>query len=233
MGSEMCIRDRVSRGHDRVLVGYNRRFYLPVRRAREEVRSGVPLLARLSLPEGVDPDDRDSTKSYLEPFFENSCHGLDLIRYVFGDLQVKNVRRLTRGDGRLVGLTALLSTARGDLVQFEGNWGVPANFALSLQRPGRRFELCPFEQATIYEGMDVIEPTDSNHIRRYVPREVEHVELDPIDLSAKPGFVAQASVLSDLVEGKPAPLEAANLDDAHAAIKLCEQLVGTPYARVA
>ena len=44
-----------------------------------------------------------------------------------------------------------LASPRGDLLQFTANWRTPWNFALSLDRPGRRFELRPFEAATVYE----------------------------------------------------------------------------------
>lgn len=227
--SSSVLAELASKAHERVFVGYNRRFYRPVQRARDEVQSGPPLLARLSMPEGVDPDVKDSNKFYLEPFFENSCHGLDMIRFVFGDLNIDSVKRLKRSDGRLTGLTAILSTERGDVVQIEGNWGSPSNFALSLHRRGRRFEVCPFEQATVYEGMEVTEPTEASPIRRYVPRVIERIDLDAIDLIEKPGFVAQAQLLSDSVDGKPTPPEVATLNDACAAIGLCEQLLGMPY----
>jgi hypothetical protein len=79
---------------------------------------------------------------------------------------------------------------------------------------------------TAYEGMEVVEPSDACPIRRYVPRPVERVGLEPRDLAEKPGFVAQAEVLRGLLEGRPLPPEAATLHDASAALALCEELVG-------
>ena len=228
--SSAKLADLSAKSHDRVIVGYNRRFYRPVRKAREEVRQGPPLLAQLCLPEGIFPSNcGDPTAGYLRPFFENSCHGLDLARFVLGNLRVDAVQYLRTATDQLSGLAAVLSTERGDILQFMGNWGAPANFGLSLNRPGRRFDLCPLELATIYEGMDVVEPSDACPIRRYLPREASRILLDDIDLREKPGFVAQATALSRMIDGDPPPEEAATLSDALAAIKLCEELTGLMY----
>ena len=218
----------VALGHDRVIVGYNRRFYRPVQRARTEVLSGPPVLARLSLPEGVFPA-KDGSKPYLEPFFEDSCHGLDLVRYVFGEVKLETVHFLSAERERIGGLSAIFSTDRGDIIQFEGNWGSPANFALSIHRSGRRFELCPFEQAKVYEGMEIIEPSDSSALRRYMPIEVECIDLDSIDLKEKAGFVGQSNALMDMAMGRKTPALPATLEDARRVLELCESLVGAEY----
>ena len=219
--------------HDRVIVGYNRRFYRPVREARREARQGPPLIAHLSLPEAVIPAGESVPAGrYLEPFFENSCHGLDLARFILGNLHVKAVQRLMTGTGHLSGLVALLSTDRGDLVQLTGNWGAPANFAFSLNRAGRRFELSPFELATVYEGMDVLEPSDGCPVRRYMPREIRKIILDDADLREKPGFVGQSVALGTMIEGNSRPVLAASLRDALAVVELCENLAGMSYPAV-
>ena len=220
----------IAKAHSRVLVGYNRRFYRPVLAARDEARGGPPVLVQLSLPEGVaTPDGPDPDSLYLRPFFENSCHGIDMVRFLLGDLRVEAVR-LMRANGFIGGVTAILSTQRGDLVSFLGNWGTPANYAVTLHRPGRRLELLPFEAATVYEGMDMIDPSDEWPIRRYVPRQTERIHLDAIDRKEKPGFIAQAEVFRDLIEGRPGSEFAATLADARAAVALCESILGVRYA---
>ncbi len=218
-------------GSSKVIVGYNRRFYRPVLAARDEARGGPPLLLQLTLPEGVAaPEGPDPASLFLHPFFENSCHGIDLVRFLVGDLRVEAVRRLSGADGRVSGVAAILSTTRGDVVSFLGNWGAPANYALSLHRSGRRMELLPFEAATLYEGMEVIDPSDEWPIRRYVPKQTARVHLEEIDRKEKPGFVAQAQALRGLIEGRAAPENAATLEDARAAVALCEELAGVRYA---
>ena len=219
-----------ARAHPRVLVGYNRRFYRPVREARREALLDGPLLVHATVPEDIRPASGDPQANYLRPFFENSCHGIDLLRFLLGDLRVDSARRLQAADGRIGGIAANLSTERGDVVSFLGNWSAPANFGISLYRGGRRFDLLPFEAGTLYEGMDVMEPEAGSTVRRYVPRPTARIELDEIDRREKPGFVAQAAALKGLAEGGPVPPEAATLEDARAAVALCESLSGVCYA---
>lgn len=213
--------------HSRVLVGFNRRFYRPVQFLREAAIDGPPALAHLSLPEAIHAGGGGLGRPYWAPFVSNSCHGLDMVRFVFGPLRIESVSRLTVGSGEIGGLSALLVSRRGDLIQLTGNWGAPANFALTLDRPGRRVELRPFEVATVYEELEVVEPSDDCPVRRYVPRVKERVHLDEVDCREKPGFVPQAMALRALIDGEENPEVAATLDDAAAAVRLCEELLGT------
>jgi predicted dehydrogenase len=220
-----------SRPHERVIVGYNRRFYRTVKEARAEVQNGPPLVAHLVMPESiVPPEQPDPGFEHVRRFFETSCHGMDLLRFVFGDVNVVGVQRLHTPLGGLAGLGALLTTARGDIVHFTGNWGTPANWALSLHRRGRRLDLLPFESASVYEGMEVQEPSDEYPIRRFKPRLAAQIFLDKIDRIEKPGFVAQAGAFLALIEERELPAEVATLDDARAALILCETLAGIEYS---
>ena len=209
-----------------VIVGYNRRFYRTVQEAQKEVLNGPPLLGHLALPEAVrTPGQPSDDLAYLKPFFGNSVHGLDIARYVFGGLRLVDVQRLTNSDGAIQALMAMLTTDRGDILHFTGNWQAPANFSLTLDRPGRRFEMRPFEAATIYEGMEVTPPTAEEPIRTYKPKQVGKVDLDETDYRCKPGFVGQARALAALIRGED-PGPAARLEDAHADLELAEGLVG-------
>lgn len=220
-----------ARAHPKVIVGFNRRFYRPVEAARAEARGGPPLLLQLTFPEGVPlPVDDDPKQLYLRPFFENGCHGIDLVRYIVGDLEVQSVRHLRAPGGYVCAISAILSTRRGDVVSLLGNWGAPSNYSISLHRAGRRLDLKPLETATIYEGMDVLEPSSEWPIRRYIPRQTERIDLEDIDTKEKPGFVAQATALRRMAEGRPAPPHAATLEDAGAAVAICEALSGVRYA---
>ena len=210
----------------RVIVGYNRRFYRTVQVARQEVVGGPPLIGHLSLPEAVrSPMQPADDPSYLKPFFGNSVHGLDLARYVFGDMRVIQVERLTNSNGVIRGLVAMLATDRGDFLQFTANWQAPANFSLTLDLPGRRLQMLPFERATIYEGMEVKEPDGTSPIRSYVPKLSQEIDLDEVDHRFKPGFVMQAQAFTALIRGEE-PGPAARLEDAHADLELAEQLAG-------
>jgi predicted dehydrogenase len=214
--------------HDHVIVGYNRRFYESVQAARREVQGGPPLIAQLTLPTDVKvPAVHDPSGRYMQEFYESvSALGLDLTRFVFGDLRVERVSRLMHENGNVSGLVATLMSPRGDIIHLTGNWSTAANYSLTLSRPGRRFELLPFEVATGYEGIEIVPPTEDYPIRRYMPKAVERILLDGVDLQQKPGFVAEANVLKGMIAGKEPPSESARLEDAAAITALCEQLTG-------
>src|SRR5687767_1617541 len=226
--SSASIAELIAMGHPRVLVGYNRRFYRSVQEARLEARQGPPALAHLSLPiDVVTPDEPTEDIEYMWPFYESvSALGLDLTRFVLGDLHVESVQHLRNPAGNLAGIAALLTTERGDVLQLSSAWSAAANYALTLDWPGRRCALAPFEMLSVYEGMEVHLPTAEYPIRRYLPKLVRQVVLDGIDLEEKPGFVAEARALRDLMGGREASEHAARLEDALAVTTLCEELTG-------
>jgi predicted dehydrogenase len=214
--------------HENVIVGYNRRFYRSVQMAHQAVQSGGPLIASLVLPtDVVAPATPDPSGRYMQQFYESvSALGLDLTRFVLGDLTVESAHRLRNAAGNIAAIAATLATARGDLVQVTCNWGTSANYSLTLSRPGRRVELLPFEIATIYEGMAVEPPSPEYPIRRYLPKVVDRLVLEGVDLKEKPGFVGEAQALISMIEGCPPPAFTARLEDALAVTTLCEQLTG-------
>jgi predicted dehydrogenase len=210
--------------NDLVLVGYNRRYYRTTRIAKEFVAAGGPLLAHLSLPEGITVMARPDGKSYLYPFYDNSSHGIDMLCFIFGALVVASVQAVKFPSGPIAGFAATLKSQRGDVIDILGNWGTPANFALSLDRPKKRIEMRPFELLTVYEGMDVVSPTDDFPIRRYVPKVVERVTLDEIDLREKPGFVGQAEEFAAMMDGH-SPVIGATLEQAGEVMNLCQRII--------
>ena len=218
------------REHDAVIVGFNRRYYRPVAVLREECRRWTPALAHLELPESVGPAAESPGVNRLAPFFSNSCHGFDLLRFVFGRLHVDTIARLANDRGDLSAVAAVVRSERGDVITLTCNWSTPANFALTVDRPGRRLELRPFECLTRYDAMDVLEPSDEVPVRRYVPRVASRVLVDDVDRHEKPGFVQQAKAFAAMLDGHARPREAATLDDAEAALRMCEALAGGSYA---
>jgi predicted dehydrogenase len=220
--------------HDRVMVGYNRRFYASVQRAREEVAAAPAVMAQLTLPtDVVPPDAHDPSGRYMLQFYESvSAHGLDLTRFILGDLRIEHVERLTDTAGNVRSLAALLSASHGGRLQVTANWSTPANYALTLSWPLRRFELLPFEIGSLYEGMEVVAPTAEYPIRRYLPKATERVPLAGDDLAQKPGFVAQGRALADMIAGAAMPPAAARLEDARAVTALCEALTGVTLTDV-
>lgn len=223
--SEELARNRS--GYPQVLVAYNRRFYPQAQRLKQEAEAGGPAIAHMMLPDALKiPDRPQDDPTYLRRFFENSVHGLDLLRFVFGELQIEHVSRVHTPGGALAGFAATLRACeRGTVIQLTANWRAPANFGMTLYRLDRRIEMVPFEAGAVYKGMQVIDPTPEMPIRQYVPKLHERIAIPAEDLQFKPGFVEQSRSLRSLLEGR-GPGPAATLEDAYQAIRLAEELVG-------
>jgi predicted dehydrogenase len=202
--------------HDQIMVGYNRRFYKTVNNVKDFVfEENIPVIATMTVPEKPD----------IRTFFENSTHCMDMLRYIFGEIRLEFVKKLISED-QLKGIVATFSNDRKDIIQFIGNWGASDNFALSVYRNKKKLELKPFEELVIYDGMNVNEPSQTNPIRKYVPKLHEKINLEPIDYKFKPGFYLQSKAFADLIKNGINSDISATLFDAQRAIEICEELVG-------
>lgn len=198
-----------------IRVAYNRRFYSTIQRAKEFIKDEDFVHLRMELPEKV-----KSTGDY-EYVLSNSCHGIDLLLYLFKDLEIKNSFAFKNDLGRLV----TLKSKNNNLVTLNMNWNSPANFMISLEGDRRRLEIKPFESASIFQGMEIIEPTDDLPLRRYVPKKIESISSFPHqDNLIKPGFLEQAIELKGILEGGE-PEISASLYDAFKVQELLDKIL--------
>ena len=210
------IKKLIKNSHEMIMVGYNRRFYKTVNVLKNFVlEENTPVIASMIAPES----------SNIIDFFNNSSHSVDMLRYIFGEIKLEYVKKLIVNDMQK-GLVATFSNDRKDVIQFIGNWNASDNFGLSVFRDKKRFELKPYEKLNIYNEMDVIEPTSSSPIRKYVPKLIDRVNLEPLDEQFKPGFYQQSNAFSELIRNKKKMPSAASLNDALKNIEICEELVG-------
>lgn len=201
--------------HENVIVNYHRRHYRTVIEANQFLRDHRPIMGILELPE---------TDSGLRVFLRKSCHGIDMLRYLFGDLSLIHSEELV-DDDVLLGFVSMLKSEDGDLVNVVGNWRASANKRLSLDRNSLRFELQPYEQARTYDGFNVEPPTSDTHYKRFIPKMTNEYEIETHYDGVKPGFYDSALMLRKLMNGYSVPESCATLKDAEEAIKLCEQLL--------
>jgi predicted dehydrogenase len=201
--------------HENVIVNYHRRHYQTVNEANKFLRDHRPVLGTLELPE---------TDLGLRVFLRKSCHGIDMLRYLFGDLQIVHSEELV-ADDVLLGFISLLKTGDGDLINVVGNWRASANKRLSLDCNSLRFEVKPYEQARTYDGFNLEPPTPDTHYKRFIPEVTNEYEIESHYDRVKPGFYDQALILRKLMNGYSMPQTCANLKDAEEAIKLCERLL--------
>ncbi len=179
---------RLEQYHANVRVAYNRRFYSSANAAKAFAEGGSCLF-RLELPEAI--LDPSTEFNGLRAVRENSVHGLDLLRFIIGPYSIENQVALHDPRGRI----ALVRAENGHLGTIYLNWNCPANFSLVLDRAPQRFELRPFEMGSLFEGMDVLEPSSDVPVRRYVPKLIHQVNSFPGPDGVKPGFLEQAKSL--------------------------------------
>jgi len=195
-------------GHDAaVRVAYNRRFYSSSLAARTYAAQG-PCIFRMELPDSIGSVDVEMQG--LRSVRENSVHGFDLLAFVLGNYRVD--KRFDTGDPR--GRLAVITSDMGHVGTVVLNWNCPANFSLALDRSPQRFEMRPFELGSLYEGMDVLEPTDDIPVRRYVPKLVQQVSSFPGPDGVKPGFLGQALSLMQCVKTGQWDARTATISDA-------------------
>jgi predicted dehydrogenase len=206
---------------DRVIVGFNRRFYAAVLEAKKFVSERPACLIQLHVPESITLNSDDEWE--YSRIKTNSTHAFDLLSFITGglhDLKIDSVFR----DSKKTAAVATVRSNRGDVCSIVANWNAPANFALTIDSGDERFELKPLEEGAFYKGLEVVQSSSSGR-RTYVPKKIaSFLELNDSDIY-KPGFLGQAQALLDLTHGKRSTV-AATLKDAKAALLFAEALIG-------
>ena len=205
---------------NRVIVGFNRRFYAAVTEAKKFVSERPACLIQLHVPESIMLNS-DGEWEYSR-VKTNSTHAFDLLSFISGgvhDLKIDSVIR----DSKKTAAIATGRSNRGDVCSIIANWNAPANFTLTIDSGDERFELKPLENGALYKGLEVMQSGSSGR-RTYVPKQVASFS-EPIDSDGyKPGFLGQAQALMELAHGKRSTV-AATLNDAKAALLFAEALI--------
>jgi len=210
------IKKIISKSHKMIMVGYNRRFYKTINSVKNLISEEEnPILASMITPE----------LSNMKDFFNNTSHSLDILRYIFGEIKLTYVKKLIINNVQK-GFVATFSDNKKDIIQFIANWDASDNFSLSVFQNTKKIQLKPYEELSIYNGIDIIQPTDINPIRQYVPKLVEKISLEPVDKYIKPGFYQQSCTFLELIKNKNKSNVSATLIDAYKNIEMCEKLVG-------
>ncbi len=208
-----------------VNVGFNRRYYNTVAEAKKFIKqSKGQIFSTMKLPESV---KRSSIKlNRFNKIFDNSVHGLDLLRFLFGDLEIiynKKIKLNNFDSGRVV----LLKSKKNHLCNIIFNSNSPDNFSLEIENGSKRFLLKPFENYVIYKGMKIIQPNKKYPLKSYTPKIIEKNNVFSSlskNKNLKPGFLEQTEDFLRLILHKKVK-KSANLQDAFEAQKLLKKIM--------
>tara|TARA_B110000305_G_scaffold58415_1_gene64689 strand:- start:479 stop:1465 length:987 start_codon:yes stop_codon:yes gene_type:complete len=197
-----------------VNVAFNRRYYNTVVRAKKFIeQSKGQILCNVKLPESIKKNNDKLNK--FRNIFDNSVHGIDILRFLFGDLEIINNTKIKLNNfdsSRIV----LLKSKKNHLCSVVINSNSPDNFSLEIENGSQRFLLKPFEKYEIYEGMEIIKPSKKYPLRRYIPTIIEKNDVfssSSGNKDLKPGFQEQSEdflrlILGKKVKGSPKLLDA-------------------------
>ena len=212
--------DALSIERENVFVGYNRRYYAPVQRAKEFVDSRGPSLVVVELPQSLKLEDRGYN---LLPFISNAIHGIDLCAYLLGAVTIENINVLDqRSKGAAI--VAMARTENSHMVQFLINFNAPSNFSITIDNDSERYQLRPFEIGSYYKGRDVIEPDDKYPARRYVPKLINQTTVYDTKIETKPGFLEQCLTLKRYLNSGDRDNIAASVQDARNSLEIIDLL---------
>lgn len=203
-----------------VIVGYNRRFYNTIQKAKQFVNNKPNIRAIMTLPENVSPELKDPYHNVRS----NSVHGIDLLNYIFGEMSIEYIST-TNSNNPFFGRQVFLKSINGHQIILLMNWRSPANFTLCIDDAKQRLDLITFEKYQLFEGMNIVESSNEYPIKQYVPNKIESSNVfNDMPLNFKPGFLGQAKEFYCLINGK-SPKIAASLRDAYNAQSLVENIL--------
>ncbi len=173
-----------------IFVGYNRRYYKTTNELKNFCDSSKGGTILVNIPD---------SKSGIQNFISNGCHMIDLLRYLIGEFEV--LKKIINIDDEKKDMNYFSSLCKNEkwTISINAHSMIPSNFSISVNSDKKVFELKPIEKLSIYEGMEIIEPTSEEPLRKYLPKlKYSFVEISEF----KPGFDAMHENFKLFIKGK-------------------------------
>lgn len=182
--------DAANRNTENKIIGFNRRFYGTVERLRSAVQANGLKSAEITICEIISSIVQRHGEKIIPHIPEMySAHILDLMFYVFGDLEMRFCSTFREKEIDFVSSDAIFVTTAGAPIHLTLNANDPSPVGIRARfDDGTVFALSPIEMLTTYKGVEVAEATEENPIRRYMGRELSRLCEEG---QFKPGFYEQ------------------------------------------
>ena len=199
---------------DKIIVAYNRRFYQTVSKLKKFVENTHSGILYINIPD---------SPSTIRQYLVNSCHLVDLARYIVGDISIDHSSVISNDDNGVAGLASIgHSNSNNWVVLFQCSWSTPDNFSIKASSSGYTYELRPIECLSIYNKMAIQEPSAEIPIRIYTP------EKDCLIYETarfKPGFESQYQSFYKFVDTGYMSEGMCNLEDSMLSLNLCHEMI--------
>lgn len=211
--------------HNRVMVGYNRRFYDFIPVLKEALDEKELISIELNFPDTAERlIELKSQKIAKHILVYMTSHWIDLLLYLIGDVKVEwMTKKSNKQKTYFEAYNGILLSVRYNApVHLQANFNASSNISITFNFRDSIYKLCPLEILTVYKGMTLIEPSHENPIRRYIPR-IENTYN--VDTAFKPGFYNQMKYFIDVYVKKTGQnTTGCTLHDALSVTRLCEEI---------
>ena len=200
-----------------VFVGYNRRFYETAKTLKRICDNSKGGTITINIPD---------SNSGIKSIIGNSCHIVDLTRYLIGEFEVlKKIVQPNQENNDIEYFSALCRNEKWTIL-FNAHSVIPSNFSISVNSGKNVFELRPIEKPTIYEGTKIMEPTKEEPLRKYIPN-IKYSLIE--DSFFKPGFANMYENFKLFVENKSSNF--CSFEDAYQTLKYCWEFIESDISK--
>jgi predicted dehydrogenase len=203
--------------NSKTLIGYNRRYYSSIKTLKEKLTSCDYHYSKIHISE-ISWNPTASLDEQIKCLFENTVHGFDLLKYLFGNYKVINiVKNMTTI--RIKSIFIEIESSAGKHINLSISFGIPLNSFIEVWFDEVVVVCKPLESYSEFKDMAMFPPDDYLTYKRYEPRRLDNWKLSESDSRFKPGFLEQYKDFKKICKGLTTDV-GARLTDAKLATSL-------------
>lgn len=191
--------DEIKLDNPKTLIGYNRRYYSSIKKLKEKLIEFDYHHAILHISE-ISWNSNALLNEQIECLYENSVHSFDLLRYLFGDCNVRNITKNFKYNS-LKSILINIETNSKKTIDLSISFGIPLNTYIEVWFEDTVAICKPLENYSEYKEMQMFAPNQNIKYKRYVPKKIENWSLSKDDSNFKPGFMRQYQDFKNITSG--------------------------------